>query len=383
LNSFANAIDATKYGAEIKGIMCAPITGKANFTETVANALSKLRAEAPVFAHDKEAYSACLLLVAFSSDISGSLILSVAVVAMLCGFGGFNLDEIMENLGQPGFSRIMPQAQELFSAGAAFPTEINSLIKDTGFEGIEWNQPVLDVFGQWLDKNTKPYQDLGNQFLEEVNNIVAIPSIAADKISNVLTDMANKNDNPQNALASGVDKGTKDPKKIPPFDHWFSILSLAALLGQFNDVLKLGAEAGASLLKEADNLLGTAEKMADAPLAVIQNLQKISADVENINDTRLKVMGGAVELIKQLTSGISSPQFGALMVPLVKGGTEKLRQVLNEMVLNDPNAPEELNAPYGIIFPVMIVGSSTLQAPVELFYKALVSMFNITEITKP
>ena len=161
------------------------------------------------------------------------------------------------------------------------------------------------------------------------------------------------------------------------------MFSLAALLGPFNDALNLTAKGLSTTFKEMDKTLGTIEKVYEQPSVFIQNITRVSEDVDAINNTRLDVMKKAGNLLIDATAGVKSPQFGALAIPLVKGGTDKLRFIINDMIINSPDRPAELDAPYGMIIPIIIVGSSTLLAPVEKLRDGLFKMFTITEIKPP
>lgn len=374
---YSHAFDVSQFGAEVKAIVGSPVTRIGGLTTSISTSLSILRNQAPVFAHDADAWSSAVVLLVFSSDVSSSVILSLVVLFVMFGYEKQEIGDILSGLGQPEFSRVYPQIHELLKAGAAFPSEVEKLIRDVGLNDINLNQGIDKVVGEWMGKAIQPFTDAAVSFKASADVIRNTVVGTTDKVVNILTSIGKNPKADEKTAVSGV---------IPPsplFDNWFQVFSLAALLGPFNDALNLTAKGLSTTFKEMDKTLGTIEKVYDQPSVFIQNITRVSDDIDSINNTRLDVLHKAGNLLIDATAGVKSPQFGALAVPLVKGGTEKLRFIINDMIINSPDRPAELDAPYGMIIPIIIVGSSTLLAPVEKLRDGLFKMFTITEIKPP
>lgn len=382
LKDYSNAFAVAPFGAEVKGIVGSPVTRLSGLTTSIATALSVLRQKAPVFQHDAEAWSSCVVLLAFSSDISGSIIMSLVTLFMMFGYKQGEIADILSGLGQPEFSRVYPQIHELIQAGAAFPSEMDRLVRDAGLNDISLDLGLEHAVGEWVGNALKPFADAEQSFKDIAGTIRDTAVGTTQKVTNAFTQSAHANDGPNAAVMGGKDTGKKDVNIIPPFDTWFDILSLSAILGPFNDALSAATNGVSTTFKNADKALATIEKVYDQPSVYIQNITRVSEDVDKLVNIRKDVLKKVGDILIDGSSGLKTPQFAALAVPLVKGGTEKLRFILNDMIINSPSRPKELDAPYGMIIPIILVGASTLQAPVELVRDALFKMFTITEIKK-
>jgi hypothetical protein len=382
MKDYSNAFAVAPFGAEVKGIVGSPVTRLSGLTTSIATALSVLRQKAPVFQHDAEAWSSCVVLLAFSSDISGSIIMSLVTLFMMFGYKQGEIADILSGLGQPEFSRVYPQIHELIQAGAAFPSEMDRLVRDAGLNDISLDLGLEHAVGEWVGNALKPFADAEQSFKDLAGNIRDTAVGTTQKVINEFTQSAHANEGPNAAVMRGIDIGKKDVNLIPPFDTWFDILSLSAILGPFNDALSAATNGISTTFKNADKALATIEKVYDQPSVYIQNITRVSEDVDKLVNIRKDVLKKVGDILIDGTSGLKTPQFAALAVPLVKGGTEKLRFILNDMIINSPSRPKELDAPYGMIIPIILVGASTLQAPVELVRDALFKMFTITEVKK-
>jgi hypothetical protein len=387
MQEYSKAFDVTKYGVEVKAIVGSPVTGVNNLTSSVASSLSALRDQAPVFAHEADAYSSCLALFIFSGDISSSVILSISVILLIFGFKHEEIPKIIESLSQPVFSNIYPQINELIQAGSAFPSEITQLMQDAGLTSADLANGPEGVLKAWTANVLAPFTSLASDISTIISDTSKVVTSGIDKIDDIYTTAMRTNDNPLSAALSGKNLGFVAEELFPAFNQWFSVFSLATLLGPFNAALTATAESIASVFSEAstiDNLLST---VIDQPTHFIQRIGNIGDDIQKLNDTKTKILKGAENLLISAVSGVTTPQFGILAVPVVKGGSERLRFILNDMILNDKGRPKELDSPLGLIIPILLVGSTTIgtvdingKLPIDHFFDLASSMFKVSKV---
>lgn len=374
-------------GVTMKFILPQPVVGSDNLVSELTTSLSTLRAQSPVFKNDSETDIGAVMLVMYSNDPLGSLLLWVLMTSVIFGYNFSSIakkdkvdwvDEIIQLAKSSGQTIIAQQFEALVAAGKApSGAELGQIYG--GFENI-WEQTAETnkSFSSWADSVVTQ----GKKLVESGTKTVA----AFQEAWTGLTQGPVKVDQ-QPVLNAGLISSrpvTLDGEPLEgisnPFDNWYEIFSLKGLLGPIGNAADTVLQATSDTLKEGSAIYSMIATGVDKHADAYVNIATSALDATNqAAQIGLKAGDQAIDAIDLALSSLSLPTFGALLVPPVKGGTEKLRFTLAQMIQDNPTKPPELDSPYGLIMPLLVVVASDVTNQARTAWDGVNSMLKIVK----
>lgn len=374
-------------GVTLKFILPQPVVGSQALVSSLTSSLSTLRAESPVFKRDADVDIGAFLLVMYSKDPLGSLLIWLLMTSVIFGYnfvpdeqggtGENRFQQLIDIAKDAGLTVVAKQFEALVAAGKAPSAgEIQSALG--GFSNV-WSltTEANKQFTDWVDK----IKESGSKVAATGPKLMAAVNEALGQLNPAQTTEQSYPDPLQLGAELQTNQETTAAIK-DPFDTWYEIFSLKGLLGPIGQSLDTVLGATSAVLKEGGSLLNTVVQGADSVSDAYVRIATSALDAtDQAASVGLKTADSAINILDEALSSLSTPSFGALLVPPITGGTEKLRFALAQMIAESPDKPEELDSPYGLIMPLLVVVASDVTGVARTAWDKVGDMFKIVKGT--
>lgn len=374
-------------GITLKFILPQPVVGSQALVSSLTTSLSKLRSESPIFKRDSEVDIGAFLLVMYSKDPLGSLLIWLLMTSVIFGYnfvpdeqggtGENRFQQLIDIAKEAGLTVVAKQFEALVAAGKTPSAgEIQNALG--GFSNV-WSltTEANKQFTDWVDK----IKESGSKVAATGPKLMAAVNEALGQLNPQQT---TEQTSPNAGLVGQTLKtGKQTTAEIKdPFDTWYEIFSLKGLLGPIGQSLDTVLGATSSVLKEGSSLINTVVQGADSVSDAYVRIATSALDAtEHAADVGLRTADSAINILDEALSSLSTPSFGALLIPPIAGGTEKLRFSLAQMISESPDKPEELDSPYGLIMPLLVVVASDVTGVARTAWDKVGDMFKVVKGT--
>lgn len=385
LNSITQALQVPQ-GVEAKFILPHPCFGEDDLINSLVTSLSKLSADAPLFRKQSNVDSGAFVLLLFSDDLVGSLLLWTTSLLGIMGFNHVKLDQILEMAKIPALTFLGQQLEMYEGTTGLFSQEV---LRDPGGSFLDLYNLSTQAFSgvtSWSANTVKAGDTLLKDSIQEFKDLTAqaniLPTPPVDPSPSEIFAMTTGD--PSASLLKGsmtsteADK-TKAPELVDPFDTWFSIFSLKALLGTLTSSLSSVVGGVNTILKDSANVLqsvGAVEQIV-SPFENVLNHAIVATDT--VAASQSSMIDKARALLDRGVTQIELPSYGALLIPPIKGGTEALRLSMQEMIKKSPDRPAQLNSKHVVIFPLLVVVSSDITGVANTTWTAVSELLKKVE----